>query len=97
MSPLRMYDSGATEAAKGVAAMNTSPAASAPNSVSFRRKYPANGISDDTTRPISTALTTDLGCLSGLRLANVYLDRDRVIITASSRTVRFDLTLASSV
>ena len=37
MSPLRMYERGATEAAKGVAAMKIRPAASFPNSVSFSR------------------------------------------------------------
>ena len=97
MSPLRMYERGATDAAKGVAAMNTSPAASLPNSVSLSRKYPARGIREDRIRPMKTALRTDLQWATGLRLENVYLDSERVIITARNRTVRFDRTSASRV
>ena len=76
---------------------NTRPAASAPNSESFRRKYPNRGITDETTSPISTALRTDFQCVTGFRLLNLYLDRERVIITARRNTVRFDLRSASSV
>ena len=77
--------------------MNTRPAASLPNSVSLRRKYPASGISDDSTRPMKTALRTDFQWATGLRFENVYLDRDSVIITARRSTVRFDLTSVVSV
>ena len=50
---------------------------------------------DGTTNPMRTALRTDFQCATGLRLLNVYLERERVIITARISTVRLDLVPAS--